>query len=164
MFVEHLVSRLEDELRGFFRGASTNMPRALIGTSQLTTFALAKEQLNKFEIFSGNPFFTTILASTVAGLVLSMASTPFELVLTKMYKQAIGTNKNEPKYSGYWDCVKKIYSQKGFKPFYRGMGPIYLKVGPHTVLCLVFWEELKGLYDKTSENQSSSLFSGISFL
>ncbi|KAJ8985302.1 hypothetical protein NQ317_007089 [Molorchus minor] len=130
-------------------------------------FCGRKEELNKFETFRANPLFTTILAGTIAGIVLSMAMTPFELVLTKMYKQAIGTKSNEPRYSGYLDCLKKIYSQKGFKPFYRGMGPIYLKLGPHTVLCLVFWEELKGIYSHNSEttnnNRNYDPVSGISF-
>ncbi|KAJ8943469.1 hypothetical protein NQ318_006321 [Aromia moschata] len=147
------ISRIyrENGIRGFFRGATASLPRAFIGTSQLTSFAVAKESLNKFETFKSNPLFATTLASAVAGLVLSMAMTPFDLVLTKMYKQAIGSTSKGQSYTGYLDCMKKIYLQKGMKPFYRGMGPLYLKLGPHTLLCLVFWEELKGIYDYSSE-------------
>nr|CAH7725087.1 unnamed protein product [Callosobruchus chinensis] len=138
----------ERGIRGFFRGATTSLPRALIGTSQLTSFAVAKETLNKFDLFAQQPFFTTILAAAAAGMVLSVAMTPFDLVLTKMYKQAIFAEKQ--KYSGYLDCMFKIYLKKGLKPFYKGMGPLYLKLGPHTVLCLVFWEELKDIYRKNT--------------
>lgn len=77
------------QIRGFFRGATTSLPRALIGTSQLTSFAVARETLQKFETFQENALLTTILAGTVAGVVLSMAMTPFDLVLTKMYKQGM---------------------------------------------------------------------------
>ncbi|KAJ8966955.1 hypothetical protein NQ314_003177 [Rhamnusium bicolor] len=45
--------------------------------------------------------------------------------------------------------------QKGLKPFYKGMGPLYVKLGPHTILCLVFWEELKGMYANHSENTNN---------
>ncbi|KAG5898267.1 hypothetical protein JTB14_008611 [Gonioctena quinquepunctata] len=141
----------EHGIRGFFRGATASLPRAFIGTSQLTTFAVAKESLNKFETFQQNPFFSTVLAGTAAGVVLSMAMTPFDMVLTNMYKQAIGA-KPKGQYSSSLDCMKKIYMKNGLKPFYKGMGPLYLKLGPHTMLCLVFWEEFKGLYENYGEN------------
>lgn len=145
----HTIQRIYKEhgLRGFFRGATASLPRAFIGTSQLTSFALAKENLNKFDTFQRSPLLTTFLASSLAGVVLSVAMTPFEMVLTKLYKQAIGPKTAEKVYTGFIDCVKKTYFKQGLKPFYSGVGPIYLKLGPHTVLCLMFWEEFKGLYD-----------------
>lgn len=90
----------------------------------------------------------TFIASNLAGLVLSLAMTPFDMVLTKLYKQAINAKTaTDGIYAGFLDCVQKTYKAKGFKPFYKGFGPIYLKLGPHTVLCLVFWEEFKSIYD-----------------
>ncbi|KAL1491540.1 hypothetical protein ABEB36_012122 [Hypothenemus hampei] len=144
----------EHGIRGFFRGATTSLPRALIGTSQLTSYAVAKETLNTFELFAKNPFFETVIAGLVAGLVLSVTMTPFETVISSMYQQAIAARAPE-KYSGYLDCVKKIYKNNGLKPFYKGMGLIYLKLGPHTALLLVFWEELKGVYDNYEKNENT---------
>nr|XP_023021255.1 solute carrier family 25 member 35-like [Leptinotarsa decemlineata] len=140
----------EHGIRGFFRGATASLPRAFIGTSQLTSFAVAKESLNKFETFQQHPLFTTVLAGTAAGVVLSMAMTPFDMVLTNMYKQAIGAKPNGPMYRGYFDCMKGIYMKNGLRPFYKGMGPLYLKLGPHTMLCLLFWEQFKGIYENYS--------------
>lgn len=138
----------ENGIRGFFRGATASLPRAFISTSQLTTFAVAKESLSKFESFKSNPLLTTFLASNAAGIVLSLTMTPFDMVLTKMYKQAVTAKSAKDRiYEGLLDCVKKTYKANGFKPFYQGFGPLYLKLGPHTVLCLVFWEEFKGIYD-----------------
>lgn len=37
------------------------------------------------------------------------------------------------------------------------MGPVYLKLGPHTALCLVFWEELKTAYDKYDTEESDTV-------
>lgn len=51
-------------------------------------------------------------------------------------------------YDGIFDCVVKIWRTEGFTGFYKGLVPNYLRLGPHTVLCLVFWEELKILHDK----------------
>lgn len=50
-------------------------------------------------------------------------------------------------YSSYMDCVNKIYKLEGFVGFFKGTGPNYLRIGPHTVLCLVFWDELKRIHD-----------------
>lgn len=29
-----------------------------------------------------------------------------------------------------------------------------MKIGPHTMLCLVFWEEFKGLYEKRNNSET----------
>lgn len=51
-------------------------------------------------------------------------------------------------YYSYMDCVMKIYKTEGVSAFYKGVGPMYLRLGPHTVLCLVFWDQLQSLYDR----------------
>lgn len=45
------------------------------------------------------------------------------------------------------DCVRKTYHMEGLHAFYKGIGPLYLRLGPHTVLCLVFWDEFKNLHE-----------------
>ncbi|CAG9815634.1 unnamed protein product [Phaedon cochleariae] len=77
-------------IRGFFRGATASLPRAFIGTSQLTSFAVAKEGLNKFEVFQQNPIISTALAGAAAGVVLSVATTPFDMVLTNIVQWVPG--------------------------------------------------------------------------
>ncbi|KAL3269686.1 hypothetical protein HHI36_008746 [Cryptolaemus montrouzieri] len=140
----------EQGIRGFFRGATASLPRAFIGTSQLTSFALAKESFNKLDSFREIPLLSSLLASAIAGIVLSIAMTPFDMVLTKLYKQAIKPKKNNL-YDGFVDCMRKIYTKDGIKPFYKGFGPVSLKLGPHTVLCLVLWEQLKEFYDNCEQ-------------
>lgn len=51
-------------------------------------------------------------------------------------------------YRGYMDCIIKIWESEGFLGFYKGIGPQYIRLGPHTVLCLIFWDELRILYSK----------------
>lgn len=57
-------------------------------------------------------------------------------------------------YSSYMDCVKKVYQIEGPLGFYKGLGPNYIRLGPHTMLCLVFWDELNILYKKISSQHS----------
>lgn len=50
-------------------------------------------------------------------------------------------------YTGFMDCVTKICKMEGLAAFYKGIGPLYLRLGPHSVLCLVFWDEFKKLHE-----------------
>lgn len=52
------------------------------------------------------------------------------------------------------DCVTKIYNAEGLSAFYKGIGPMYLRLGPHSVLCLVFWDEFKQLYNNFQQRYS----------
>lgn len=46
-------------------------------------------------------------------------------------------------YRGFWDCVLQISSKEGLLGLYKGIGAVYLRLGPHTVLSLFFWDELR---------------------
>ncbi|CAH1378862.1 solute carrier family 25 member 35-like isoform X1 [Tenebrio molitor] len=140
---------VKNGFKGLFRGAGASVPRAFVGsTSQLTSFKYSKEFLNKYEYFQGRPLLTSFCGSMVGGIAISVMMTPFDLIMTRLYNQPVDANGKGLLYSNYVDCVIKIFKTEGFSAFYKGVGPMYLRLGPHTVLCLVFWDELKMLYDK----------------
>lgn len=66
---------------------------------------------------------------------------------------AVEKNGKGKHYNNYVDCVTKIYKTEGISAFYKGVGAIYFRLGPHTVLCLVFWDVFKDLFDKMVKNQ-----------
>lgn len=39
----------------------------------------------------------------------------------------------------------KIWQQEGPLALYKGLGPAYLRLGPHTILSMLFWDELRKL-------------------
>lgn len=51
-------------------------------------------------------------------------------------------------YNGIADCFIKIGSTEGFYGFYKGVGANYMRLAPHSALCLVFWDILKDLQQK----------------
>lgn len=51
-------------------------------------------------------------------------------------------------YKSYFDCVEKILRSEGPLGFYKGLGPSYVRLGPHTVLSLVFWDYFKEMHSK----------------
>ncbi|XP_036033270.1 solute carrier family 25 member 34 isoform X2 [Onychomys torridus] len=48
-------------------------------------------------------------------------------------------------YRGLTDCLVKICQQEGPLALYKGLGLAYLRLGPHTILSMFFWDELRKL-------------------
>lgn len=49
-------------------------------------------------------------------------------------------------YSGLGDAFFKIFKTEGVIGFYKGVFPTWMRIAPHTVLCLVFYEKLVQLF------------------
>lgn len=48
-------------------------------------------------------------------------------------------------YRGLADCLVKTWRLEGPLALYKGLGPAYLRLGPHTILSMLFWDELRKL-------------------
>ncbi|KAK5645019.1 hypothetical protein RI129_006319 [Pyrocoelia pectoralis] len=139
-------------VKGLFRGNFSSIPRTFVGsTSQLTSFDFCKQWLLKNPVFQNAPLTTAFTASMISGISISICMTPFDLIATRLYNQGVDANGKGLLYSSYLDCVVKIWKSEGFLGFYKGIGPSYVRLGPHTVLCLVFWDKLKDAYKKFSD-------------
>ncbi|KAF5283742.1 hypothetical protein FQA39_LY17239 [Lamprigera yunnana] len=134
-------------IAGLFRGNTAAIPRSFVGsTAQLTSFDFCKRWLQKYQTFQNSPLLTTFGASMIGGVSISIFMTPFDLISTRMYNQGVDANGKGLLYKSYLDCVMKIWKSEGFMGFYKGIGPSYVRLAPHTVLCLVFWDKLKDIH------------------
>ncbi|XP_044732978.1 solute carrier family 25 member 35-like isoform X2 [Chrysoperla carnea] len=146
----------EHGVKGLFRGVEATIPRAAAGgTAQLTTFSVVKDWLVSEQIFTEHPIAQSFCASMVGGVVVAIVMTPFDVISTRLYNQGVDSSGRGLLYDGYFDCVMKIWRKERFYGFFKGIGPSYLRLGPHTVLCLVFWDELNKFYIKFNEIKSS---------
>jgi solute carrier family 25 protein 34/35 len=97
---------------------------------------------------------THLSASLVAGLVVTTAMNPFDVVSTRLFSQQVVKGSGGALYKsgvgGIFDCMSKIYRAEGLGGFYKGWSAHYLRLGPHTVLTFVFWEQIKTVYDKVT--------------
>lgn len=85
------------------------------------------------------PIYVHGVASMISGFVVAGAMNPFDVVSTRLYNQ----NATNPLYSGPIDCLRKIYLKEGVFGFFKGFSAHYFRIGPHTVLTMVFWEQMK---------------------
>ncbi|KAK3100152.1 hypothetical protein FSP39_015397 [Pinctada imbricata] len=94
----------------------------------------------------------------MSAITVTVCMTPFDVVSTRLYNQGVDAKGKGFHYNGFIDCFTKIYRTEGFWGFYKGWGPSFLRLGPHTVLSLMFWDRLRILYSnfKDSSNDANS--------
>ncbi|POI33926.1 hypothetical protein CIB84_002322 [Bambusicola thoracicus] len=79
----------------------------------------------------------------VSGVAVAVTMTPFDVVSTRLYNQPVEADGTGKLYRGFLDCFAQISSKEGLLGLYKGIGAVYLRLGPHTVLSLFFWDELR---------------------
>lgn len=56
-------------------------------------------------------------------------------------------------YHGFSDCMLKVCQAEGLLGFYKGMGPVFLRLAPHTVLSMLFWDLMRQQTVKDNRSQ-----------
>ncbi|CAG5051140.1 unnamed protein product [Parnassius apollo] len=139
-------------VKGFFAGVNATCARLAVGSAaQLTTFSTAKEVLQSYGICQQSPLGLAFSASALSGVMVALAICPFDVTAVRLYNQG-PASKGELLYNGVFDCLKKIYTTEGVHGLYKGIGPLYLRIAPHTTLSLVIWDMLNSLFDKNKKS------------
>ena len=87
-------------------------------------------------------------ASIFSGFVAVLCQTPFDVVSTRLYNQGTDATGRGLLYRGVVDCFVQIYKVEGVWGFYKGLGASLFRLGPHTVLTLIFWNQLQVGYKR----------------
>ncbi|CAD7093734.1 unnamed protein product [Hermetia illucens] len=137
-----------DGVKGLWRGAVAVIPKAILASGiQLATFTTTKDFLKHNNLVT-NPTFNSFIGGFVAGTAMSLALTPPEVILTRLYNQGINEKGQGLYYRGMIDCLWKIWSVEGIHGLYKGFWPSYIRVGPHSTLVLVFYDKIIAAKDR----------------
>ncbi|XP_075376737.1 solute carrier family 25 member 34 isoform X3 [Mycteria americana] len=129
---------------GLWRGVTGAMPRVAVGSAaQLATFASAKDWVCERQWFGEGSWAAVLAGGMVSGVAVAVTMTPFDVVSTRLYNQPVDADGTGKLYRGFLDCILQISSKEGLLGLYKGIGAVYLRLGPHTVLSLFFWDELR---------------------
>ncbi|XP_022339486.2 solute carrier family 25 member 35-like [Crassostrea virginica] len=132
---------------GLWRGVSAAIPRVMVGSAtQLSSFSTSKQYIAKSKIFHTDSWLNTFSATVCSAFTVTMCMTPFDVVSTRMYNQGVDKLGNGLHYKNVVDCFLKIFNTEGLWGFYKGWGPSFLRLGPHTVLSLMIWDRLRVFY------------------
>ncbi|KAJ8276111.1 hypothetical protein COCON_G00078630 [Conger conger] len=147
MFHALVAIHREHGILGLWRGSSAAVPRVSVGSAaQLCTFSSAKEFITDLQVFPGDSWLTALSAGMMSSVVVVMAMTPFDVVSTRLYNQPVDHLGKGKLYRGFSDCFSKTLKNEGLIGLYKGIGASYFRIGPHTILSLLFWNELRKLY------------------
>ncbi|XP_063232889.1 solute carrier family 25 member 35-like isoform X2 [Bacillus rossius redtenbacheri] len=117
---------------------------------------LQLQWLSRYQVFQENPLLNSFASSMTSGVSISLCMTPADVIMTRLYNQGVDANGKGLLYKGVWDCAVKIWRSEGIYGFYKGLVPSYVRLGPHTVLCFVFWDFFKDLERKTFHEEAAA--------
>lgn len=133
-----------DGVIGLWRGVNGAVPRVMMGSAaQLATFTSAKEWVSHSQWVSPNSWLTTLIAAMISGVAVAVSMTPFDVISTRLYNQPVDEFRRGRLYHGFSDCMVKVCQAEGLRGFYKGMGPVFLRLAPHTMLSMLFWDLLR---------------------
>ncbi|CAG9807560.1 unnamed protein product [Chironomus riparius] len=134
-------------ISGLYRGVLVVIPRGCLGSgSQIAAFGYSKDVLQRKTNL--NPTAISFISSCIAGTVMTIIMHPPDVISTRLYNQGTNSSGQGLNYTGVIDCFIKTVKNEGFKGLYKGFFPHYLRLGTHSVLVLVFFDELKALKSK----------------
>jgi len=110
------------------------------------------------QLFSPTSWLNALAASMTSGVVVVMLMTPFDVVSTRLYNQGIDAAGRGLLYRNVADCFVRTFTAEGIWGFYKGCGASFFRLGPHTVLSLVFWDELQAVCHRFSLTPKAKLW------
>ncbi|KAF3985288.1 hypothetical protein FT663_05126 [Candidozyma haemuli var. vulneris] len=123
-------------VKGLFRGTDAAVLRTGAGSAaQLPVYNLTKNYLLSHNILADGTIGLHFVASSMAGLGVAIVMNPWDVVLTRLY------NQKGDLYKGPIDCFAKTIKIEGITALYKGFWAQLFRVGPHSILTLMFMEQ-----------------------
>jgi dicarboxylate transporter 10 len=115
----------------------------VLTSAQLGSYDQLKSMLLQTPYFKDD-IITHFASSLMAGLIATTASSPFDVVKTRVMNSS--KSSSGPQYKGTIDGLFRIAQSEGFIALFKGWVPSFTRLGPHTILTFVFLEKLKSFY------------------
>ncbi|XP_011300480.1 solute carrier family 25 member 35-like [Fopius arisanus] len=139
----------EGGLAGLYQRCFANCPRIFVGSAtQLTMFSLITDWLKPFQIFDNRPLTLTFCSALLGGSSVALTMQPFDVIATRLYNQGTDSSGKPLLYRGFFDALMKVSKTEGLFGLYKGTFPTWMRIAPHTVLCLCFYEQLEIMYNR----------------
>ncbi|XP_029044966.1 mitochondrial 2-oxoglutarate/malate carrier protein-like [Osmia bicornis bicornis] len=134
----------EEGFLALWRGTVPTMGRAMVvNAAQLGSYSQSKEMLLDTGYFEeGIPLH--FVSSMISGLVTTLASMPVDIAKTRIQNMKIVDGK--PEFKGAIDVIVQVCKNEGLFSLWKGFFPYYARLGPHTVLTFIFFEQMFTIY------------------
>ena len=85
------------------------------------------------------------VSSMVAGVVAAAVTSPVDLVKSRVMSQPIDAAGRGVLYDGTLDCFAKVVRTEGWLALFKGFHTQWLRIGPHTTISLMIYEQSRRL-------------------
>jgi len=136
----------KEGFKGLYRGMAPNVQRAAIITGvELPVYDFSKRLLVDKMGMLVTSYFTHFTASSIAGLIAALAATPIDVIKTRLMnqKKLKGNINSAHIYKGSMDCLVQTVKHEGFFALYKGLLPLFLRLGPWNIIFFMTYEQLK---------------------
>ncbi|CAE7292414.1 ucpB [Symbiodinium natans] len=133
-------------VRGLWRGAGPTVQRAtLLTASQVPSYDHAKHTLLDLGLVREG-YACHFVCSMLAGVVAAAVTSPVDLAKSRIMSQPLdqGTQRGAL-YRNTWDCLTKTAGTEGVAALFRGFNMQWMRLGPHTTISLMCFEQLRYL-------------------
>jgi solute carrier family 25 oxoglutarate transporter 11 len=137
----------EEGVGAFWRGSNPFVIRAMmVGVFQVATLDQFKELYCHHFNQQKNSIPNVFSAAMSSGLVYSIATMPLEAAKNRMASQKPDAATGKLPFTGTFQTLAKVSSEKGFLALYHGFFPYYLRCGGHTVSMFIAVQVLRDYY------------------
>ncbi|TMW60233.1 hypothetical protein Poli38472_000275 [Pythium oligandrum] len=143
------IYRHDGLIKGFYRGVGATTLRAVVLTaSQLPSYDHMKATLlNSPSLGMEEGFQVHMIASMFAGLVAATASSPVDVLKTKIMNECSKTAACPQQFQNSSQLLRRTFMNvlrtDGVRGFFKGWLPNWFRLGPHTIISLMIYEELR---------------------
>ncbi|XP_057572329.1 solute carrier family 25 member 35 isoform X3 [Hippopotamus amphibius kiboko] len=129
---------------GAYLGSPIYMVKTHLQAQAATEIAVGHQYSH--QIFPPQSWKVALAAAMISGIAVVLAMTPFDVVSTRLYNQPTDAQGKGLMYRGWLDALLQTVRTEGIFGMYKGIGASYFRLGPHTILSLFFWDQLRTLY------------------
>ncbi|ETV64893.1 hypothetical protein H257_18289 [Aphanomyces astaci] len=123
--------------RGLWKGVGPTVKRAaLLTATQIPSYDHSKHLLINHDVLEEGVLLHFI-CSMFAGFMAATVTSPVDVIKTRIMHQSTQV------YSGSVDAFQKIVRSEGIAGLYKGWFPNWMRLGPHTMITLMIFEELR---------------------
>uniref|UniRef100_A0A7S2XEX3 Uncharacterized protein n=1 Tax=Lotharella oceanica TaxID=641309 RepID=A0A7S2XEX3_9EUKA len=132
----------EEGWLGLYRGVGPTTARAaIVAAAELGSYDEIKMFFKRNGAEDGVRLH--LLTAALAGFCATAASSPFDVVKSRVMSQPLDEHGRGVRYSGMFDCFQKSIRTEGISFMWRGFSANYLNKGPTVVLFFVLYEAVQ---------------------
>jgi len=133
----------EEGVLGLWKGVGPTCGRATaLAAAELASYDEAKG-LFKANLGMQDGLLLTICTAFVSGYISTVASSPFDVVKSRVMGQPMNPDGSPKLYNGMMDCFVKSSKSEGIMSLYNGFWPNFGRVVPRVTIVFIVMEQLK---------------------